>query len=214
MEINEIKFWHSFDFPELTVKGEDDSPTKLLGLGIPADLTGQRVLDIGAWDGYFSFVCEKRGASVLAVDTTAWQNTDFGSWKNGTMKEGFEYARKVLNSKVEDKEIEILELNPEEIGQFDLVLCLGILYHMEDPWKVIKIVSKLCKKNLIIETHSDGNFLSVPAMIFYPNGFHGDTSNHWGPNIECLIRMIELEGFKINKVGYGNMRTVIHAEKI
>lgn len=213
MGINDIKWWHSFNFPELTTNGADISPAKLAGLEIPEDLKGQKVLDIGAWDGYFSFVCEKRGAEVVAVDTTSWQQENFGSWKNGTKKAGFEFARETLKSKVVDKEIEILDLTPENVGTFDLVLCLGILYHMEDPWKVIKVVSKLGKK-LIIETHSDGNFLSVPAMIFYPKGLNGDNSNHWGPNIECLVQMLELEGFKITKMGYGNMRTVIHAEKI
>lgn len=215
MGINDIKWWHSFNFPELTTNGADITSMKLVGLGIPEDLTGQRVLDIGAWDGYFSFLAEKRGASeVVAVDTTAWQKSEFGSWKNGTKKAGFEFARETLKSKVIDKEIEILDLSPENVGTFDLILCLGILYHMEDPWKVIKILSKITKKSLIIETHSDGNFLSIPAMIFYPKGFNGDSTNHWGPNVECIMAMLEIEGFKIIKVGYGNMRAVIHAEKI
>lgn len=214
MGINDIKWWHSFNFPELTTKGEDMSPEKLAGIGIPEDLTGQKVLDIGAWDGYFSFVCEKRGASeVVAVDTTAWQQAEFGSWKNGTKKAGFEFAREALKSKVIDKEIEILDLTPENVGQFDLVLCLGILYHMEDPWKVVRTICKLCKKTIIIETHSDGNYLSVPAMIFYPRGVNNDPSNHWGPNMECVMAMLEAEGFKITKVGYGNMRAVVHAER-
>jgi tRNA (mo5U34)-methyltransferase len=213
MEKDKIKFWHTFDFPELQTKGEDNSPVKLLGLGIPEDLTGQRVLDIGAWDGYFSFVCEKRGAKeVIAIDTIAWQQSDFGSWKNGTKKEGFNYARELLKSKVLDREIEIEDVSSESMGEFDLILCLGILYHMKDPWKIIRNLCKMTKK-IIIETHTDGNYLSVPAMMFYPEGYRGDKSNHWGPNMFCLQCMLELEGFKITKIGYGNSRCVIHAEK-
>lgn len=68
-------------------------------------------------------------------------------------------------------------------------------------------------KKIIIETHTDGNYLAVPAMIHYPEGFRGDDSNHWGPNMICLQAMLEKEGFKITDLRYGNGRAIIHAEK-
>src|SRR5215210_1776907 len=44
-------------------------------LQIPGDLSGKSVLDIGAWDGYFSFEFERRGAErVLAIDTHSWDH--------------------------------------------------------------------------------------------------------------------------------------------
>src|SRR5262249_61156859 len=46
-------------------------------LQIPDDLSGKTVLDIGAWDGYFSFEFERRGAHVLAIDTYAWDHGAF-----------------------------------------------------------------------------------------------------------------------------------------
>ena len=60
---------------------------------IPENLKGWSVLDIGAWDGYFSWECEKRGADrVLAIDTYAWDHYGMNS---------FLAAREILNSKVE-----------------------------------------------------------------------------------------------------------------
>ena len=78
------------------------------------------VLDIGSWDGFFAFEAERRGASrVLATDSFCWNGDGWGT-KDGSI------ARKVFNSKVEDLEIDVLELSPEKVGTFDLVLCLGV----------------------------------------------------------------------------------------
>ena len=86
-------------------------------LELPYDLTGWNVLDIGAWHGYFSFECERRGAErVLAVDP--YSRNRYG------MKE-FLAAKARLNSRVEHRNIDVHELNVEDVGQFDLVLRKG-----------------------------------------------------------------------------------------
>src|SRR5260221_13968815 len=92
---------------------------------IPADLRGKTVLDIGAWDGFFSFECERRGASrVVAADYYSWHGSGWGT------KAGFTLAREVLGSGVEDIDIDVMDLTPERVGTFDLVLFLGVLYHL------------------------------------------------------------------------------------
>jgi len=97
-------------------------------LGLPERLDGLSVLDVGAWDGFFSFEAERRGARrVLATDSFQW---DGGGW--GT-KRGFELARRALGSQIEDKTIDVLDISPEAVGTFDLVLFLGVLYHMRHP---------------------------------------------------------------------------------
>ena len=78
-------------------------------LGIPDDLTGWSVLDVGAWHGFFSFECERRGADrVLAVDSFAWDR--FGM-------DEFLAARERLGSSVEHRRADVHELDPDEIGQ-------------------------------------------------------------------------------------------------
>src|SRR5258708_36997845 len=83
-------------------------------LQIPEDLRGWSVLDIGAWDGFFSFECERRGADrVLAIDTYAWDT--YGM-------DGFLAAREILGSKVEYRRVGVHDLSPQEIGKVGCVL--------------------------------------------------------------------------------------------
>src|SRR5437764_2614934 len=72
-ELNRLGWYHSIELPDGRVIQGFQSPehmrTRLAQFPIPPDLTGKRVLDIGAWDGWFSFEMEKRGAEVVAVDS-------------------------------------------------------------------------------------------------------------------------------------------------
>ena len=221
MDKEKITFWHSFDFEELKTKGRDNSPEKLKFIQMPEDLTGMTVLDIGAWDGYFSFVAERRNAEkVLAVDTITWQNKvlwnpQLNSFQPHSGKAGFEYARKMLKSKVEDKEIEVRNLTAK-IGRWDLVLCLGILYHMKDPFLIIRKLHQITKKQLILETHLDCLDLPYPAMRFYPtNECNNDPGTWWGMNTYCVEEMLKIAGFKnVKLINLSNGRAVFHAFKI
>src|ERR1700741_413281 len=71
-QLIEAGWWHSFNLPDGTeirgVTSVEDMKHRLAQFPIPADLTGKRVLDIGAWDGWFSFEMERRGAEVMAID--------------------------------------------------------------------------------------------------------------------------------------------------
>jgi tRNA (mo5U34)-methyltransferase len=123
----------------------------------------------------------------------------------------------LLNSQVKDKEIEIMDLSPTNVGKFDLVLCLGIMYHMEEPWTLIKVLKHLVNQGgeLILETWTDGNYLAVPALIFYPNKqINNDDSTFFGPNVMCIEQMLIKEGFEVTDIKYLNSRVVFHAKKL
>src|SRR5579885_1949886 len=72
-------WWHSFELPDGTrIDGVHPLPVLRQRIGrfpIAEDLRGKRVLDIGAWDGWYSFEMERRGAEVLAIDN--WDNPRF-----------------------------------------------------------------------------------------------------------------------------------------
>jgi tRNA (mo5U34)-methyltransferase len=94
---------------------------------MPAVLSGKSVLDVGAWDGYFSFEAERRGASrVLAIDSL--QAPDHQVVKTT----GFEYARAVLDSAVEYRIMDVADVGRLN-ETFDLILFLGVYYHLRDP---------------------------------------------------------------------------------
>ncbi len=188
-----IRWFHRIKLDEgVVTPGLDDTPAKLRRVKLPEDLTGRSVLDIGAWDGFFSFEAERRGASrVLAVDSFCWSGEGWGS------KAGFELARRTLNSKVEDAEMEVLDLAPEKIGTFDVVLFFGVLYHMRHPLLALEKVSSVTKSHLILETKVDLLSLSAPAMAFYVGDeLNHDPTNWWAPNISGLCDMLRAVGFR------------------
>ncbi|MCB0056635.1 MAG: DUF1698 domain-containing protein [Anaerolineae bacterium] len=111
-------------------------------------------------------------------------------------KAGFELAREALGSSVEDMTIDVLDLSPERVGKFDLVLFLGVLYHMRHPLLALERVFSVCNDLCIVETHVDLLQTKRPAAAFYPNReLTDDPTNWWGPNIECVSRMLKASGF-------------------
>ena len=187
------EWFHRIDLGNgIVTPGIDDSPTKLAGLHMPDDLTGKTVLDIGAYDGFFSFAAERRGAKrVLATDKVCWN-----LWGMAT-KGGFDLAKQTLGSRVEEMEIAVEDITPERVGTFDVVIMLGVLYHAEDPFRYIRIASSVCRELLILETHVDAEDYPRPAMVFYPGAtLNNDTTNWWGPNRACVEGMLLESGFR------------------
>lgn len=192
-EVNAIQWWHSIDLGHgIVTPGPDPTAARLPELQIPHDLTGLSVLDIGAWDGFFSFEAERRGAArVLATDSFCWGQ---GGW--GT-KAGFELARRALRSRVEDLTIDPLDLSAETVGTFDLVLFLGVLYHMRHPLLALERVFSVTRGQLILNTQVDLTAIDRPAIAFYPDReLNNDPTNWCGPNPAAVVAMLRVAGFR------------------
>jgi tRNA (mo5U34)-methyltransferase len=188
-----IRWYHTIDLGDgVTTKGVDDSPQRLARAQLPASLEGLSVLDIGAWDGFFSFECERRGAlRVVAADYYSWHGSGWGT------KAGFTLAREVLGSRVEDVDIDVMDLSPERVGSFDLVLFLGVLYHLRHPFLALERVASVARDRLILETVVDMVGFSRPAMAFYSDReLNNDPTNWWGPNVPAVRGMLESLGFE------------------
>lgn len=183
-----IDWWHQIKLPGgYVTPGPDRSAEKLTTLHLP-DLTGKTVLDVGAFDGYFSFAAERLGASrVLAADSFVWRRPGG--------KDGFELARKALGSTVEDIEIDVLDISRESVGHFDVVLFLGVLYHMRHPLLALEKMAEVADELLVVETLVDFTFLRSPAAAFYPWKLFGDQTNWWGPNRAAVVGMLQSVGF-------------------
>jgi tRNA (mo5U34)-methyltransferase len=191
-EVGTITWWHRIDLGHgIVTPGVDGTPQRLAEIRMPDTLSGLSVLDIGAWDGFFSFEAERRGARrVLATDSFCW---DGGGW--GT-KAGFELARRALGSRVEDMWIQVLDLSPETVGVFDLVLCLGVLYHMQHPLLALERVASVTRRHLILQTQVDLIAIQRPAIAFYPaTELNGDPTNWSGPNPAAVVAMLRHVGF-------------------
>jgi len=187
-----IRWAHRIDLGQgVVTPGEWNTLEILDRLHLPADLSGQTVLDVGCWDGFYSFAAERRGASrVLATDSFTWQRRSWGS------KDGFDLARRVLNSRVEDLEIDVLDLSPERAGVFDVVLFLGVLYHMKHPMLALERVAAVTRRLLVVETVIDLLYAPRPALAFYPGAeLNQDDSNWFGPSPSAVEAMLRAAGF-------------------
>jgi len=204
-------WFHTIDLGRgVTTPGVDDSWSKLQLVRFPESFAGKTVLDIGAFDGYFSFEAERRGAArVVAADEFCWSHPGDPM----TDGRGFDIAHWALRSHVEKRRIPVEDISPETVGVFDYVLFLGVLYHAPDPLRYLRHVRSVCREQLILETHVDALEQDRPMMVFYPGtSLNGDASNHWGPNRQCVVDMLNEVGFsRVELVSHAGARMAFHA---
>jgi tRNA (mo5U34)-methyltransferase len=186
-------WWHSFKLPDGSfidgVCSLASLEERIAQFPIPNDLHGKRVLDIGTWDGWFAFEMERRGAEVLAID--CWDNPRFHEI----------HAR--LGSRVEYRQIDIYKLTPELVGRFDIVLFMGVLYHLKHPLLALERVCALTTEMAAVdsfvlrETHRPGeNIETRPVMEFYETAEMGGQTDNWvGPSLPCLMAFCRTAGF-------------------
>jgi tRNA (mo5U34)-methyltransferase len=160
-------------------------------MGVRERLDGRTVLDVGAWDGLWSFEAERRGARrVLATDSFVWDEASpYG-------KRGFDLAHRALGSNVESGVIDVMELSPDEIGTWDLVLFLGVLYHLRDPVTAIERVASVTGDQLILETETALTWCRHPAGLLFPGDeLAHDPTNWWALNDRAIIGLLQRSGF-------------------
>jgi SAM-dependent methyltransferase len=202
------RWYHRIEVrPGIVTPGTHDSPLQLRMLDLPGDCRGLRALDLGARDGFFSFELERRGAEVLAVDYMPAERT------------GFPIAARLLESRVPFHHANLYNLDPAALGTFDIVLFLGLLYHLPDPLRALRIVRSLCRARMYLETlviddgmvMPDGSKASpdavgallrtVPLMQFFPGAAcNNDPTNYWGPNTRCVEAMLAETEFSVERV--------------
>jgi len=155
------------------------------------DLSGRSVLDVGAWNGLFSFEAKRRGAArVLATDSYCWAHPHFRG------HETFKLARAQLDLPVDALEIDVAQLSRDSVGEFDVVLFLGVFYHRYDPIEALARVAALARDLLVVETHLALRKVHQPAMAFYPrHELNRDATNWWGPNEYCVDALLRGHGF-------------------
>lgn len=223
-------WWHSIALSDGIVTPGEKS-VKMLeqqwqDLELPA-LEGKSVLDIGAWDGWFSFAAERAGARrVVALDWYVW-SLDFANsgayheyanrckstglkpaawgpecewWDEQTLpgKRGFNTARDSLNSGVEDLVANFDQLDVASTGSFDVVLFLGVFYHLQEPLAALRRLRALTNELAVIETaaivlpgQEDRSCLEFVA----DDSVNNDPTNWWLPNERALHDLLSTAGF-------------------
>jgi tRNA (mo5U34)-methyltransferase len=193
--VDEVTWFHTMNLGDgVRTPGIYDPARTLARLGLPERLDGRRVLDVGAWDGFYSFEMERRGAEVLATDHFSWSGDGWGT------QAGFLLARAALGSQVRDLDIDPTDLTPEAVGgPHDVVLFLGVLYHLRDPLLVLDRLRGVTAPGglLVLETEMGMLTTRRPAAAFYPGTeLNDDPTNWWAPNVPALAGMLRASGFR------------------
>jgi tRNA (mo5U34)-methyltransferase len=212
------KPWHH-DFeiiPGVRTKGAYDPASMWNELQLPDDMSGLSLADVGASNGFFSFEAHKHGARVVAFDFRHKDNSGFGLAQN-------------INglNEIEHHQINVLDIAPDKFGQFDIVLALGLLYHVSDPYRALANCASLSRARLFIESYCidqslPSSLVSEPVMRFISDfsrfPMHGhvntDRSNFWGFTSVCLQRMVEDVGFTVQKMNVRGNRVFLEATRV
>ena len=194
--VERVGMWfHSMELPGgIMTHGIYRPADKIDRLRLPARLDGASVLDVGAWDGFYSFEAERRGASCV-VSADLWDPSLSGS------SEGYAVAHAAFRSSAIPVRTSVHDLDPGLHGTHDVVLFLGVLYHLTNPFEALLALRRVTGRTLILETESDLAHVRRPALAFYPGREVGrDPTNWFGPNGPALVAMCKAAGFKEARV--------------
>jgi tRNA (mo5U34)-methyltransferase len=191
-------------------------------LQLADDMRGCRVLDVGAYDGFFAFECERRGADVVAVDM---HPEDFRC---------FAMAKRLRGSRVQYRQMSVYDLQADVLGgPFDLVLCLGVYYHLRHLFVALDNLWQITRGELRLETHViddhfvlgdgtvsrlkdiDRRLVNTPIYRFYRfNELNrSDYSNWFGGNIAGVLESLSSAGFTPTLLGTWDSRAAFRAVK-
>jgi tRNA (mo5U34)-methyltransferase len=108
---------------------------------LPEDLTGRSVLDVGCNAGFYAVEAKRRNASrVLAVDA---QKREVAQAR---------FVRRALGLDIEVQRLSVYDLNPRTVGQFDVVLALGLIYHLKHLYLALENFFLVTRDLLVLET--------------------------------------------------------------
>lgn len=185
------------DFP--TFKWEQLAPA------LPEDLRGCRALDIGCNAGFYSFELAKRGADVVGMDHDLHYLAQ-ARWAR---------SRLGLDDRVELRHLGVYDV-ARMSESFDLVLFMGVLYHLRYPMLALDLVAERVRGTLVLQTLTmpdeerigappdlsldDRAMLQEPGwptMAFVEHQMAGDQTNWWVPNAAAVEAMLRTAGMRI-----------------
>jgi len=173
---------------------------------VPEDLNGARALDIGCNAGFYTFELAQRGAEVLAIDVdehylrqARWARAELG-----------------MEDRVEFRQLGVYDLARLDEEPFDVVLFLGVLYHLRHPLLALDLVAEATAGTLVVQTLTlpgearlgtpadlgidDRERMRAPgwpSMAFIEHELAGDPTNWWAPDAACVEAMLRTSGMEV-----------------
>ena len=202
VRLEKLTWYHTIELPGgVTTPGIYDHRPYLPLYGLPPDLHGKTVLDVGAASGFFTFEFERRGGTVTATDLPAWAAHDFAvryeselprEQAEAYLHEPFLFAHRARDSKAVRRLTNIYDIKPDTIGTFDLVFCGSVLIHVSDPATALRRLQSVTREAAIIATVVHPLDSPDPIALFSGH-LRGDT--WWAPNRAGFEAMVQSAGF-------------------
>jgi tRNA (mo5U34)-methyltransferase len=193
------------------------SPQRIIdALDLGADLRGQRIIDIGTFDGPMAFELAQRGADVVAVDLRSPDET------------GFNTLKRISGIDIPHVRMDVGQLHERFGAEFDHVLFLGVFYHLKNPLGAFESIARIIKPGALLHTEGEsfgryfedthGNRVEpapdadalraaldaldaagVPVAMAYPGSYVGGY-NWFLPNRSALGGWLRATGFEVERV--------------
>lgn len=196
-------------FPGHSTEGPKDVAEHMWRLRVPERLDGLRVLDIAPWNGFFSFECARRGAAEVV--SLGPDNPDATGYNKTRELLGLENCRYVRAS--------VYDLSPEIHGTFDVVLFLGLIYHLRHPLLALDRIYDVAKERLYVDSPiidkivfdktisekqrkailDQGKVMHDLPMVYFTKAAEtGDAYNWFMPNKRAFVDFVQSSGFDVH----------------
>lgn len=208
--VERVSWYHTLELSAgIVTDGLFDHRPYVDRYGLPEDLSGKRVLDVGALDGFWSFELERRGAQVTALDLDRVEDLDWpprlrpAGEKRAeggfplAQGEGFRLAHRALGSAVERVPLSVYDATPERLGgTFDLIFCGTVLLHLRDPMLALERLAGLCSGQLVLAEEYSRRLEWVPRLKVAE--FRGESPwmTWWIPASRAWLSMVRCAGFE------------------
>ena len=182
----------------------DGEPTQWERFGLPERMRGKRFLDVGCWEGQNCVEAVKRGAEqVVGVDLCTSDEL-----RRNVEEFGFEFLQ-----------MDVLSEKWLELDSFDVVLCSGVLYHVENPLSLLFRLRRVTDELLVLETATYKVETERPVLVLSPVDQRRNASNWWFPNKLGVFEMLKACGFDDVSVQEEKERTTssrlcVHAKPV
>ena len=200
-EVASHPWYHTIELPHgIVTPGHYDHRTLVPSYGIPPDLEGKQVLDVGSADGFWAFEFERRGAKVTAVDIETTAEVDLplpvrrlaaDRGYADPLGDGFALAHRLLNSSVERVPGTVYDLDPDRLGRFDLVHAGDLLLHLRDPWRALEQIRSVTAGQALLSDVYDPALDN--GLIHHLGGWN--TAGWNIPSLGTLVQMVADAGF-------------------
>lgn len=155
----------------------------IVGTLLFEDLSGLRVLEAGCNSGVFAFLCAQRGANVIGIDVVDHYLVQAESIK----------AHLKFGDKVDFKKLSVYD--SDSLGKFDIVLALGLLYHLKFWLYALNKLSSIAEKLIVIDTEVLSVKEDAHQARFIREKYRGDETNWWVLGAGLIVERLKSLGF-------------------